>query len=740
MLFLFWLIYNHVLLGNSQHKCTAGVYLLIRSSPLIEYSSTILLICLWLGAITTVFSSLIGLFQQDIKKVIAYSTMSQLAREYTSHSSIFRHQTVCEHIVFTIKILIYFSIFFWNISFRHFLRKESTRNKFGKASSPKVKIVPSLPQFRCFSTISKELDYSKLNPYYVTGFTDAEGCFLINIVRRSDQKLGYNVNLGAPPSFKIKLRASGLLKDKLLLEKIRNFFDKIGNITVRKNGSVEYVVSSIKDLEIVINHFDNYPLITHKWSDFQLFKWTFELIKQKQHLVKEGLYKILSLKASLNKGLSDELNTAFPNIVPFARPKVITPAPQPSTSKDGRRAKLKDKNPHWISGFVDGDGCFYISLTNNLTSIGLIFKVTQHTRDADLLKEFIDYFNCGRYSICSKEAGDFIVTKFSDINTKILPFFNKYPLQGTKLFDFLDFNKVAKLVENKTHLTSEGALRVEIIKQIKMGTNRGRLTSPKITYTQKRTYITIRSHSNKSEDFSQISFNEWLAGLIDGKGQFFVSKKGYANFKIVMKEEDKLALYNLKHKFGGSIKNISSETKLKYKLDHKKGLIQLINSVNGLIRNPARMLELNKVCLLYNIEFKMAKPLTYLNGWFSGFLDSDGSIYFNEKSNQLILSVTQKNKYLLDPIRDLYSGRILLLKSKEAFEYSIYRKQEILNLIDNYLINYPLKSSKRHKIDLIKQLFSLDVKTVYPSLNGQILGDIVNLKKKQLLIEKINYK
>ena len=57
---------------------TAGVYLLMRASPLIEYSSTVLIISLWLGAITTVFSSLIGLFQQDIKKVIAYSTMSQL--------------------------------------------------------------------------------------------------------------------------------------------------------------------------------------------------------------------------------------------------------------------------------------------------------------------------------------------------------------------------------------------------------------------------------------------------------------------------------------------------------------------------------------------------------------------------------------------------------------------------------------------------------------------------------------
>jgi NADH-ubiquinone oxidoreductase chain 5 len=57
---------------------TAGVYLLMRCSPLIEYSSTVLILCLWTGAITTVFSSLIGLFQQDIKKVIAYSTMSQL--------------------------------------------------------------------------------------------------------------------------------------------------------------------------------------------------------------------------------------------------------------------------------------------------------------------------------------------------------------------------------------------------------------------------------------------------------------------------------------------------------------------------------------------------------------------------------------------------------------------------------------------------------------------------------------
>jgi NADH-ubiquinone oxidoreductase chain 5 len=66
---------------------TAGVYLLIRSSPLIEYSSTLLLICLWLGAITTLSSSMIGLFQGDIKKIIAYSTMSQLGMMFVAIGS-----------------------------------------------------------------------------------------------------------------------------------------------------------------------------------------------------------------------------------------------------------------------------------------------------------------------------------------------------------------------------------------------------------------------------------------------------------------------------------------------------------------------------------------------------------------------------------------------------------------------------------------------------------------------------
>lgn len=57
---------------------TAGVYLLLRSSPLLEYASTTLVIITWIGALTAFMAATIGLLQNDLKRVIAYSTCSQL--------------------------------------------------------------------------------------------------------------------------------------------------------------------------------------------------------------------------------------------------------------------------------------------------------------------------------------------------------------------------------------------------------------------------------------------------------------------------------------------------------------------------------------------------------------------------------------------------------------------------------------------------------------------------------------
>ena len=57
---------------------TAGVFLVVRCSPIFEYSPFVLNIIVLVGATTAFFAGTIGLVQNDIKRVIAYSTCSQL--------------------------------------------------------------------------------------------------------------------------------------------------------------------------------------------------------------------------------------------------------------------------------------------------------------------------------------------------------------------------------------------------------------------------------------------------------------------------------------------------------------------------------------------------------------------------------------------------------------------------------------------------------------------------------------
>nr|UBU96637.1 NADH dehydrogenase subunit 5 [Malassezia furfur] len=63
---------------HSATLVSAGVYVLLRSSPLLEYSPTALIAITWIGSITAFFAASTGLLQNDLKRVIAYSTCSQM--------------------------------------------------------------------------------------------------------------------------------------------------------------------------------------------------------------------------------------------------------------------------------------------------------------------------------------------------------------------------------------------------------------------------------------------------------------------------------------------------------------------------------------------------------------------------------------------------------------------------------------------------------------------------------------
>ena len=83
---------------------------------------------------------------------------------------------------------------------------------------------------------------------------------MVSITENQKFKVGWQVGL----DFKISLRD----KDIVLLEDIKNYF-RIGSIYYKKKYKIVYFrVQSVKELKIIIDHFDKYPFITHKWADF----------------------------------------------------------------------------------------------------------------------------------------------------------------------------------------------------------------------------------------------------------------------------------------------------------------------------------------------------------------------------------------------------------------------------------------------------------------------------------------
>jgi hypothetical protein len=232
-------------------------------------------------------------------------------------------------------------------------------------------------------------------------------------------------------------------------------------------------------LQIIIDHFNKFPLVSAKRSDFLLFSECFELIKKGEHLTEKGLSKIIALKTFLNLGLSDKLKEAFPNTIPIDRPEYVFKG---------------IPNPFWVSGFVSGDGSFYLTVKNfkdKLTEkiyskVGLNFKICLHIRDKALIIGLLKFFLPLEFEINDTEETNnskirhiyitentvtLHITKFSVINNIIIPFFDNYYILGYKSLDFLDFKNVSEMVNNKMHLTSEGFKLIEDI-NLKMNQRR----------------------------------------------------------------------------------------------------------------------------------------------------------------------------------------------------------------------------------------------------------------------------
>jgi hypothetical protein len=202
-----------------------------------------------------------------------------------------------------------------------------------------------------------------------------------------------------------------------------------------------------------------------------------------------------------------------------------------------------------------------------------------------------------------------------------------------------------------------------------------------------------------------LKIRQWIAGLIDGDGYFFVNRNKYVSLEIVMESRDIACLNKIKDRYSGSIKVMSHARAVRYRLHHYAGIMQIIKDLNGLLYNPVRIVQFKRICDIYNIAYIPSQSLTYDNGYLSGLIDSDGSIYLNLLSQQIFITISQKSPILLEIIAKVYGGKIY--GKDKSWKWILSRKAEILSLTSGYFHKNTCVSAKNKRILMINEFYHL---------------------------------
>ena len=133
-------------------------------------------------------------------------------------------------------------------------------------------------------------------------------------------------------------------------------------------------------------------------------------------------------------------------------------------------------NPWYLTGFTDGEGCFAIIFSKHKTKTSgidahLCFEIELRLDEKPVLELFQKRLDCGRIIELRydrygwKPHVKYVVKKQHDIFYHVIPFFKQFPLQGKKKKDFLLFCKAAELIKKKRHLTKEGIMELQKLRE-----------------------------------------------------------------------------------------------------------------------------------------------------------------------------------------------------------------------------------------------------------------------------------
>ena len=238
-------------------------------------------------------------------------------------------------------------------------------------------------------------------------------------------------------------------KDIELLNKIQSFFG-VGTVSLAGDKIARYRVRSRNSLLVIISHFNKYPLQTTKVNNFISFCNILNLMNKKSHLDVEGFLNIASLINKLNNPLSPSLLDKLSLLGEL--PNTDAQALELASKKSLLSENL---DPWWISGFTTGEGSFTYFTRNRKKASGelvkdytLAYEVSQRSDSLHILNLIAKYFEYGKvYSETRGVSKYRLVTRDQILNT-LVPFFEKYPLEGNKNMQYELWIQIVKILQS----------------------------------------------------------------------------------------------------------------------------------------------------------------------------------------------------------------------------------------------------------------------------------------------------
>lgn len=129
-------------------------------------------------------------------------------------------------------------------------------------------------------------------------------------------------------------------------------------------------------------------------------------------------------------------------------------------------------HPQYAVGFIEGEGSFSVSINRNRTlcrgvEVRPEFEIELRADDRELLERILITIGCGKIYDCSYDRyGWYPHVKYKVMSVKemkqfLLPFLDRYPLQGKKAKVYALFRKIVLMVEKKEHLTDQGFEKIQ---------------------------------------------------------------------------------------------------------------------------------------------------------------------------------------------------------------------------------------------------------------------------------------